>query len=161
MDFREFVELRAGSLIRFFSFRFNTKAITQLHNLLLESNFSTAPAGTTRDCRHRGSSADRFSPGVEQLVIRAPCFFFLFFSLVHFGMIKKYIARNGHRLCDMGVGTSRHVDDQLPCRRSRMRAPDDRTRFDGKGDKACGLGKQLKPKSSANFRSTSTPCACS
>ena len=30
------------------------------------------------------------------------------------------IARNSHRLRDMGLGTSRHEDDQLPCRRSRM-----------------------------------------
>ena len=30
------------------------------------------------------------------------------------------IARNGHRLRDMGLGTSRHEDDQLSCRRSRM-----------------------------------------
>ena len=30
------------------------------------------------------------------------------------------IARNGHRLRDMGLGTSWHEDDQLPCRRSRM-----------------------------------------
>ena len=29
------------------------------------------------------------------------------------------MARNGHMLRDMGVGTSRHEDDQLPCRRSR------------------------------------------
>ena len=27
------------------------------------------------------------------------------------------IARNGHMLRDMGVGTSRHEDDQLPCLR--------------------------------------------
>ena len=60
-----------------------TKAITQLHNLdlFLESNFSTSPAGTTRDCKLiRGSNADRFNPGVAPLVIRAPCFFFVLFT---------------------------------------------------------------------------------
>ena len=30
-----------------------------------------------------------------------------------------FFARNGHMLRDMGVGTSRHEDDQLPCCRSR------------------------------------------
>ena len=33
--------------------------------------------------------------------------------------VDRPIARNGHMLRDMGVGTSRHEDDQLPCRRSR------------------------------------------
>ena len=33
-----------------------------------------------------------------------------------------FVAWNGHRLRDMGPGTSKHEDDQLPCHRSRMRS---------------------------------------
>ena len=69
---------------------------------------------------------------------------------------KENIARNGHRLHDMGLSTSRHEDDQLPCRRSRMidicgrpqpRAAcwdRDRKKIERK---TCGLGKQLQPSS--------------
>ena len=39
------------------------------------------------------------------------------------------IVRNGHRLRDMGLGTFRHEDDQLPCRRPRMISADDRAWF--------------------------------
>ena len=71
-------------------------------------------------------------------------------------MKPRYIARNGHRLHDMGLSTSRHEDDQLPCRRSRMidicgrprpRAAcwdRDRKKIERK---TCGLGKQLQPSS--------------
>ena len=52
-----------------------TKAITQLRNLLLESNFGTSAAGTTRDCKHKGSNADRFNPGHQSPM--------LFFCSIH------------------------------------------------------------------------------
>ena len=52
-------------------------------------------------------------------------------------------------LRDMGVGTSRHEDDQLPCRRSRSELDPPTTTARGllgcMGEKACGLGKQVKP----------------
>ena len=51
------------------------------------------------------------------------------------------IARNGHMLHNMGLGTSRHKDDQLPCCRSRMRSADDRARFAGIGNKGVRFGK--------------------
>ena len=41
--------------------------------------------------------------------------------------IAEAIARNGHMLRDMGVGTSRHEDDQLPCRRRSRSELDPRT----------------------------------
>ena len=64
------------------------------------------------------------------------------------------IARNGHRLRDMGLGTSRHEDDQLPCRRSRM--------ICGRPRAACwdrSIGKKdvrFGKTAAAKFRSTST-----
>ena len=58
------------------------------------------------------------------------------------------IARNGHRLRDMGLGTSRHEDVQLPCRRSRMICGRPRAAcWDRSERKTCGLGKQLQPSS--------------
>ena len=48
----------------------------------------------------------------------------------------------------MGLGTSRHEDDQLPCRRSRMICGRPRAAcWDRSERKTCGLGKQLQPSS--------------
>ena len=46
---------------------------------------------------------------------------------------RKIIARNGHKLRNMGLGTFRHEEDQLLCHRSRMRfrSADDRAQFAG------------------------------
>ena len=71
---------------------------------------------------------------------------------------RRTIARNGHLLRDMGVGTSRHEDDQLPCRRSRSEL-DPRTtraRFAGMHERQ---GVRFGKTGEANPRSTSTPSA--
>ena len=39
------------------------------------------------------------------------------------------VARNDHRLHDMGLGTSWHEDGQLLCRRSCMKSADGRTQY--------------------------------
>ena len=58
----------------------------------------------------------------------------------------------------MGIGTSRHEDEQLPCRRSRMRSADDRARFAGMGDK---LGVRFGKTAEAKVQPTSGRSVCS